>query len=83
MINDIEIKPTFGTGIHSVSPAHNIEDLRVAEHFKLSVRGCVDPDTGFLTSPDVLAGTDLAQEEDSLYKIVQALSAEGQFYKSF
>lgn len=51
LIVDRELKPTFGTGIHSISPAHNIEDLKKSYAFNLSRNGCIDPETGFLTQP--------------------------------
>lgn len=54
-----ELKPTFGTGIHSVSPAHSIEGLKMGHVYDLSKEGCVDAETGFLTLPKMLSGLDI------------------------
>ncbi len=27
---EVEVKPSFGTGLHSVTPAHNVEDLKLS-----------------------------------------------------
>ena len=40
---------TFGTGLHTVTPAHNVESLRLSYAYKLSRDGCVDSKTGTLT----------------------------------
>ena len=76
VVNDRELKPTFGTGIHSVTPAHNIEDLRMAQPYDLNIEGCIDPETGFLSSPGVLAGTDIADEDKTIKAIKAALTEE-------
>ena len=78
-----ELKLTFGTGIHSVSPAHGVDDLKMSYAYDLSRSGCIDAETGFLTSPKVLAGSDIADEEGTLAKIRTLLKDEGQFYGSF
>jgi len=78
-----ELKPTFGTGIHSVSPAHCMDDLKMSYAYDLSRRGCVDPETGFLSNPKVLSGTDIADEEGTFAKIKTLLKDEGQFYATF
>jgi hypothetical protein len=43
-----ELKPTFGTGLHSVSPAHTVEDLRLSYAFELPRDGVVNSVTGNL-----------------------------------
>ena len=43
-----EIKPTFGTGIHTVTPAHDIDDLRISYAHNLERKGAVEAETGFL-----------------------------------
>jgi valyl-tRNA synthetase len=43
-----EIKSTFGTGINTVTPAHDIEDLRISYAHKLSREGVICPETGNL-----------------------------------
>ena len=78
-----ELKPTFGTGIHSVSPAHCMDDLKMSYAYELSRRGCIDPETGFLTNPKVLSGSDIADEEETFAKIRTLLKDEGQFYATF
>ena len=45
---------TFGTGIHTVSPAHEIESLRLGYTHQLSKEGCVDSKTGKFTFPPAL-----------------------------
>ena len=47
-----DLTPSFGTGIHSVSPAHCIDDLDLSYAASLSRAGCVDPETGHLTKPE-------------------------------
>ena len=51
IIDRENVKATSGTGIHTVSPAHNVEDLRLSYAHGLSRSGCVEPETGFLTKP--------------------------------
>ena len=46
-----DMKPTFGTGIHTITPAHNIDDLRISYECNLSRQGCLDSETGTLTQP--------------------------------
>ena len=57
-----DLKPTFGTGISSVSPAHTVEGLKMAHEYNLSRDGCVDSETGFLTQPKALEGLDIAND---------------------
>ena len=49
------IKPTIGTGINTVSPAHNIDDLKFSFAVGISRDGCVDARTGKFTSPPSLS----------------------------
>ena len=75
-----ELKWTFGTGIQTVTPAHNIDDMRLSYHYNLSRQGCIDPETGFLQSPASLEGTDLVDEDEATARVKRALQDEGQFY---
>ena len=59
VVIDRNLRSSFGTGIHTVSPAHNIEDLKLSYAHNLSRNGCIDYATGFLTQPPVLEGTDI------------------------
>lgn len=68
-----DLKWTHGTGIHTISPAHNVEDLRLSYAFKLSRSGCIDSATGFLTKPRVLEGTDLAGNEQETCEMVKTV----------
>ena|ERR1711893_309136 len=54
--------------------------MRLSYHYDLPRQGCIDPETGFLQSPAVLEGTDLANEDEAGARVRQALEAEGQFY---
>ena len=74
VVVDREMKQNFGTGIHSVSPAHNIEDLKTSYKCNLPRSGCIDPATGFLNTPLALAGTDITQEKDTVKAIKSMLS---------
>ena len=74
VVIDNEIKQNFGTGIHSVSPAHNIEDLKTSYRCKLSRSGCIDPTTGCLTTPLALAGTNISDEKETVKVIKSMLS---------
>ena len=51
-----EQKPTYGTGIHTVTPAHNINDLQMSYMYDLPRIGCVDSKNGKLTKPEILKG---------------------------
>ena len=79
---DRELKPTFGTGINSVSPAHKVEDLKLSYAHNLSRNGCVDHVTGFLKSPAVLEGSDIYEDKETTSKIKTVLGELGQFYAS-
>ena len=54
VVIDRNLRSSFGTGIHTVSPAHNIEDLKLSYAHNLSRNGCIDHATGYLTQPAVL-----------------------------
>ena len=43
------MKPTHGTGLHSISPAHSIEDLKLSYMYDLSRDGIVCSKTGTIT----------------------------------
>jgi isoleucyl-tRNA synthetase len=45
-----QIKPTFGTGINTITPAHDIDDLRISYAHDLDRKGAVDAESGFLTN---------------------------------
>ena len=83
VIIDRNLRSSFGTGIHTVSPAHNIEDLKLSYAHNLSRNGCIDHATGYLTQPAVLEGTDISKEREALDKIKAALSDVGQLYASY
>ena len=81
MIVNRELKWTYGTGIHTVSPAHNVEDLRLSYAYQLPRSGCIDSETGFLTRPQELAGTDISgAEKDACQSVKALLKDHGQFY---
>ena len=42
------LPPRGTTGLQTVNPAHNIEDLKLAEKYHLSKRGLINPYTGRL-----------------------------------
>ena len=56
LIPDAELKPTFGTGLTSITPAHNIAGLRFSYSYNLSREGCIDASNGTLTQPLALQG---------------------------
>ena len=56
-----------------MSPAHCIEDLSLSYEASLSRAGCVDPETGRLTKPEALSGTDIANEDETVSKIKASL----------
>ena len=82
VINNAQLKPTFGTGIHSVTPAHNIESLRLSYAFRLSREGCVDSKNATLTQPAVLEGESI-RDNDIINKIIRALNEQDQFFTNF
>ena len=43
------LKPTHGTGLHTVTPAHSIEDLKLSYMCDLSREGIVCSKTGKIT----------------------------------
>jgi valyl-tRNA synthetase len=43
------LKPNFGTGIHSITPAHSIEDLKLSYAFNLPRDGIICSKTGTFT----------------------------------
>ena len=51
LVNNPLLSSNFGTGIHTVSPAHDIESLRLGYAHNLSRLGCVDSLTGKFTYP--------------------------------
>jgi isoleucyl-tRNA synthetase len=57
------LKPTFGTGFHSVCPAHSVDDLRLSYDFNLPREGLINPTTGNLTGVNegLKPGDDLVQ----------------------
>lgn len=55
LLQDGELKPTFGTGLRSVTPAHSIDALRFSYMHNLSRDGCIDPHTGKLNQPVALS----------------------------
>ena len=60
LIKSDDLKPTFGTGLHTVTPAHNILSLRQSYAHNLPRDGCVDPTTGTLTQPPQLINYDVS-----------------------
>lgn len=51
LIKQPDLLSTFGTGIHTVTPAHNINSLRLSYAHNLSREGCVCPSKGTLINP--------------------------------
>jgi valyl-tRNA synthetase len=43
---EVEMGPSFGTGLHTVTPAHSINDLKLSYKYNLSRQGILDPRTG-------------------------------------
>lgn len=82
VVQNEALKPTFGTGIHTVSPAHSIDALRLSYQFGLSREGCVDPATGKLTQPFSL--TDFQTNDPSLTpELIKRLKEKKAFFASF
>ena len=82
VINDSQLTPTFGTGIHTVTPAHNVESLRLSYAYDLSREGCVNPQTGNLTQPMVLEGASI-YDKNLLPRLRRALTKYNQFFATF
>ena len=82
VITNTQLTPTFGTGIHTVTPAHNIESLRLSYAFRLSREGCVDSKNGTLTQPAALEGTNI-HEKNIVNKLGSALQEHDQFFTNF
>ena len=59
-----------------MSPAHNVDDLRLSYAYKLSRSGCIDSETGFLTKPSILEGTDISGSEKEACESVKAVLKE-------
>jgi isoleucyl-tRNA synthetase len=51
LIPDLQLKSTFGTGLHSITPAHDINALRFSYAHNLSREGIICPLKGNLTQP--------------------------------
>ena len=63
MVVNRNLKPTFGTGIHTVTPAHNLNDLKISYEYNLPRVGCVDATDGKITKPSMLIGEDIGGTE--------------------
>ena len=84
IVVDRNLKQSFGTGISSVAPAHNLEALKMSYVYGLDRKGCVDPQTGCLTQPATLEGTSIYMEPDELVDTIRnRLEEEGQFFGTF
>lgn len=66
-----------------MSPAHNIDDLRTSYEYKLPRTGCLDSETGCLTKPLVLEGTDISDEAEANSRVKSILQDEGNYYATF
>jgi len=51
LVADTSMKPTFGTGIQSIAPAHNIHSLRFSYRYNVPREGCIEPTGGTFTQP--------------------------------
>lgn len=49
LVPDATLKPNFGSGLHTVSPAHNIQDLKLSYMHSLPRDGVLSSRTGFIT----------------------------------
>jgi len=68
------LKPTFGTGLSTVTPAHDIDDLRISYAHNLDRLGAVDAETGFLSNTILTEGKDLSPMlEHDHAKIISAI----------
>jgi isoleucyl-tRNA synthetase len=54
MVPKEDLAPTFGTGLSTVAPAHNIDSLRLSYTHNLSREGVVCHKTGALNSPHMM-----------------------------
>jgi valyl-tRNA synthetase len=51
LIADVQLKSSFGTGLHSITPAHDIAALRFSYAHNLSRDGIICPVKGTLLQP--------------------------------
>ena len=49
LVPDVTLKPNFGSGLHTVSPAHNIHDLKLSYMHSLAREGVLSSKTGLIT----------------------------------
>ena len=82
LLNNPTLTSSFGTGIHTVSPAHEIESLRLAYMHKLSRSGCVDSTTGKLTYPPELQDVSI-HDSSVTNEISSLLKRADQFFTSY
>ena len=54
------LKPTFGTGIHTITPAHDVDDLRISYAHNLDRHGAVSAESGFLVDLELTQGQKLS-----------------------
>lgn len=58
-----EVKSDYGSGIEGVSPAHDIEDIEVAQNYGLEREGLVDTDGFLVNQSDIFNGLNVLDEE--------------------
>ena len=89
------LRPTFGTGIESVTPAHNLKDLKLSYEYDLPRIGCVNSLDGTLTKPMSLEGEKIREakingkkkqkqmEPPLVEKIIDKLEERNQFFATY
>ena len=80
LISDQQLKSSFGTGLHTVTPAHDINALRFSYAHNLSRDGIVCPLKGTLMHP--LALQDLRPNDETLIEAIKD-ALPGQFYATW
>lgn len=60
------LKPTHGSGLHSISPAHSIEDLRLSYMYNLARDGVLCSQTGYIVTKDVQELRGLSPDDEKI-----------------
>lgn len=49
LVTNVDLKPNYGSGLHTISPAHNIQDLKLSYMHSLPRDGVLSSRTGLIT----------------------------------